>query len=81
MAPLHREPLGDVRLDLAAEAEHEAALRVRLQVPADVGQRHRVAGERDGDRRAELERLGVLGARAAAGGTDRATVSAVHAPE
>ena len=28
---------------------------------ASVGERHRIAGERDGDRRAELERLGVLG--------------------
>ena len=36
-------------------------MRVGLQVVADVGERHRVAGERDRDRRAELEPLGVLG--------------------
>ncbi len=61
VAPLHREALGDVRLDLAAQPEHEAALRERLQIPADVREQHRVAGERDGDRRAELDRLGSLG--------------------
>ena len=61
VAPRHREALGDVRLDLAAEAEDEPALRERLQVVADVGQQHRVAGERDGDGRAELDLLRVLG--------------------
>jgi hypothetical protein len=60
-APLHREALGDVRLDLAAESEDEPAARHRLQVPADVGEQHRVAGERDRDRRADLDLLGVLG--------------------
>ena len=69
--PLHREPLGDVGLDLAAEAEHEPALRVRLQVPGDLRQRHRVAGEGDGDAGAELDLLGVLARRRAAGRTDR----------
>ena len=59
--PRHREALGDVRLDLRAEAEHEAAPGLRLQVVGRVGQRHRVAGEGDGDARAELERVGVLG--------------------
>ena len=61
VAPLHAEPLGDVRFDLTAETEHETTLGERLQVPAGVGQRHRVAGERHRDRRAELDRLGVLG--------------------
>ena len=36
MVPRHREPLGDVRLDLAAEAEDEPALRERLEVVAHV---------------------------------------------
>ena len=62
MAPLHREALGDVRLDLAAEAEDEAPLREGLQVPRRVGERHRRPGEGDGDRRAEFEMFGVLGA-------------------
>ena len=35
--------------------------RERLQVPADVGQVHRAARERDRDRGGELEPLGVLG--------------------
>ena len=60
MAPFLAEPLGDVRLDLAAEAEHEAALGVRLEVPTDVGQRHRVAGECHRNRGADLQRLGVF---------------------
>ena len=34
--PRHREPLGDVRLDLAAEAEDEAALASSLEVPGDL---------------------------------------------
>src|SRR5207247_878209 len=38
--PRHREPLLDVRLDLAAEAQDEAALRVELEVVADHGRRH-----------------------------------------
>ena len=61
VAPRHREALRDVRLDLAAEAEDEAALGERLQVPRQVGERHRVAGEGDGDRRAQLELRRVLG--------------------
>ena len=39
----------------------EPAVRRELQVVADVGQRHRVAGEPDRDRGAELHALGVLG--------------------
>ena len=50
----------DVGLDLAAEAEDEAAARERLQVIADVGEQHRVASERDRDARAELDGLRVL---------------------
>ena len=56
--PRHGEALGDVRLDLAAHAEHEAALAQQLQVVGQDGQRHGVAGERDGDARPELQLLG-----------------------
>ena len=59
--PLHGEALGDVRLDLGAEAEDEPTPRVGLQVVGDLGQVHRVAGEGHGDAGAELDVGGVLG--------------------
>ena len=43
----------------------------RLQVPRHVGERHRVPGEGDGDRRAELELARCARPRAAAAGTGR----------
>ena len=61
LAPFHGEPLGDVWLDLGAEAEVEAALAERLKIPAEVREQHRVSGESDRDRRAEFERFGVFG--------------------
>ena len=61
LRPLHREPLLDVRLDLRAEPEVEAAARRELQVVRRLRERHRVAGERDHDRGRELHALGVLG--------------------
>ena len=39
--------------DLGAQAENEAAVRVRLQVPADVGEHHGAAGEHNGHAGAE----------------------------
>ena len=48
-------------LHLRAETEDEAALRVGLQIPADVGDGHRIAGERHRDAGPELDRRGVLG--------------------
>ena len=43
------------------EPEHEAAAGDELQVVAEVGEVHRVAGERDRDRGPELHARGVLG--------------------
>jgi hypothetical protein len=54
-APGHREPAGDVRPDLRAEAEHEPAAGQPLQVMGRVREGHRGAGERDRDGRAEVD--------------------------
>ena len=56
--PRHGEALGDVRLDLAAHAEHEAALAQQLQVVGQDGECHGIASERDGDAGPELQLLG-----------------------
>ena len=48
-APGHREAAFVVALDLAAEAEDEAALGGPLQVPAHIGDRHGAAEKGDGD--------------------------------
>ena len=48
-------------LDLGAQPKNESALRVRLQVPADVGDDHRIARERHRDVGAEFESRRVLG--------------------
>jgi hypothetical protein len=61
MRPGHGEPLLDVGLDLGAEAQHEPSLGDGLEVVGHHGQRHRVAGEGDGDAGAQLQPLGVLG--------------------
>src|ERR1700722_9780579 len=61
MAPRHAESLLDMRLDLSTQAENEAALRVRLQIPADVGNRHRITRECHRDAGAHLESRGVFG--------------------
>ena len=49
--PGHRVAALDVRPDLAAEPQHEPPAREHLHVVAEVGQRHRRAGEGDGDGR------------------------------
>ncbi len=59
--PRHREPLLDVRLDLRAESEPEAAVRRELEVVRDLRQVHRVARERNRNRGGELHAFGVLG--------------------
>src|SRR5205807_3450007 len=61
MRPGHAEALLDVGPDLRAEAEDHPALRVLVQVVADVGEGHRVAGEGHRDPGHELHPLGVLG--------------------
>ena len=61
LAPFHGESLGDVGLDLGAEAKVEATLAERLEIPAEVRKQHRVSGEGDGNRCAEFERFGVFG--------------------
>jgi len=61
LAPRHAEPLLDVGLYLRAEAEQEAALRIRLQVPADVRDGHRIPRERHRDAGAQFDSCGVLG--------------------
>ena len=47
--------------DLRAQAEDEPTVAVALQVVAQIGQQHGVAGEGHGDRRAQLDAFGVLG--------------------
>ena len=61
MGPRHGEPLLDVGLDLGPEAEHEPALRQRLEIVGHHGQVHRIAGEGHGDSGAEHDPFGVLG--------------------
>src|ERR1700722_5773046 len=61
MAPRHAESLLDMRLDLSTQAENEAALRERLQIPADVGNRHRITRECHRDAGAQFESRGVFG--------------------
>ena len=48
-------------LYLRAEPEDESAVRVRLQIPPDVGHCHRIAGERHRDAGAQFDARGVLG--------------------
>ncbi len=60
LRPLHRVALGDVRLDLGAEAEDEAAARKGLYVVRLQRDGHRVAREGDGDAGADLDPLGAL---------------------
>jgi hypothetical protein len=50
-----------MRLDLRAETEVEPPLRVRLQIPTEVGDGHGVACERDGDAGADFEPRRVFG--------------------
>src|SRR4051794_4276945 len=57
LAPRHREPPLDVGLDLRAQAQHEPAARVALQVVRAERQRHRRAGESDCDGRADRHPL------------------------
>ena len=59
--PGHRVATLDVRPDLAAEPQHEPPTREHLHVVAEVRQRHRRAGEGDGDGGPQLDALGVLG--------------------
>lgn len=54
---------GDVSLDLAAKTEHETAVGGRLQVPSDLRQGHRIAGECHGDACAELHPARLLGSQ------------------
>ena len=61
IGPGHRETLGDVRGDLAAEAEDESTTGQRLQVPADVRESHRRAGDAYRVGRPQGDRAGVLG--------------------
>src|ERR1700744_3006217 len=61
MAPRHAESLLDVRLDLGPQAQKEAALRVGLQIPADVGDCHRVTRECHGAACAQREWRGLFG--------------------
>src|SRR3984893_4056825 len=61
MAPRHAESLLDVWLDLGTQAQNEAALRVGLQIPADVGNGHRVTRECHRDAGPQLESRGVFG--------------------
>ena len=70
-APRHGEAPLDVRLDLGAQAQHEPARRVALEVVGGHGQRHRRAGERDGDRRPDLRAGRSPGRPTAAGGRGR----------
>jgi hypothetical protein len=60
LTPRHAEPLLDVGLHLRAQPENESAVRVRLQIPPDVGHCHGVAGERHRDAGAQFDRRGVL---------------------
>ena len=48
----------DVRLDLGAEPQREAAVARLGQLPRDLGRDHRAAGKRDGHRGAEPDALG-----------------------
>jgi hypothetical protein len=57
----HGEPLLDVGLDLRPQPQHEATLREGLEIVADVGQIHGVAGEGHRDPGGQLQTLGVLG--------------------
>ena len=80
LRPRHREALRDVRLDLAAEAEDEAAAGRGLQVPGDLGQVHRVAGEGHGDAGAQLDPLGRPATASRSGKNGSWAVSAVQRP-
>ena len=57
-APGNAKPALVVASDLAAEPEHEPALRVRLQVPGLARHDRRAAREGDCDRRRQLDPLG-----------------------
>ena len=59
--PRHAEALGDMRPNLRAEAEHEAALRGGVQVMTDVGERHGRACERHRDGGHKVDFFGGLG--------------------
>ena len=59
--PGRAEAALDVRPDLGSEPEDEAPAREELQVEAQVGERHRIARERDRDRGGEFEALRMLG--------------------
>src|SRR3954453_294717 len=61
MTPRHAEAPLDVRPNLRAQAEIEAARRVRLQIPPEVGDGHRVACERDRNAGSDLETRRVFG--------------------
>ena len=50
-----------MRFDLRAETQDETAFGVRLHIPADVGDRHRIARERHRDAGAKFDGRGVFG--------------------
>jgi hypothetical protein len=63
LTPRHAKPLLDVRLYLRAKPENESAVRVRLQIPPDVGHCHGIAGERHCDAGPQFDARRVLGGK------------------